>query len=343
MTNRRHPPKWIDRLVGFLRRENLHRIFLSLFGLTVISAVALWRLEPDTPLKDWIWWSVVTVTTVGYGDIAPSSIGGRLIGVVLMFFGIGVLSLFTATIAGYFVEIKLKKERGMGALLLKDHIILCEWNQRAEAIHSELRSDARSSEVPIVLLASIETKPVDDDLLHFIHGDVTEDNLNRANIENARTVIILGDDNLEPGARDAKVVLSTLTVEGLNPATHTVVEVVKEENARHCRRAQADEIIVGNRFSSRLIASAAVDHGISQVMSELLSSTYGNDLRQIPVPANLGGRSFLEVFTEMKRSNHRIVLAVQKDREVVTNPDLDTRVDATDHLIVIAPGTEQAP
>ncbi|MEM7351304.1 MAG: ion channel [Acidobacteriota bacterium] len=337
-----NPPAWIERLVRFLRRENLHRILLSLLALIVLGALALSFLEPGTTLADWLWWGVVTVTTVGYGDIAPSSVGGRLIGVVLMFCGIGVVSLFTATIAGYFVEIKLKRERGMEALELKNHIILCGWNQRAEAIYRELRSDARSADEPIVLLAPIDAKPVDDGGLHFIRGDVTEENLARANIETASTVVILGDDDLEPGARDAKVVLSTLTVEALNPDTHTVVELVKEENARHCRRARADEIIVGNQFSSRLIASAAIDHGISSVMSELLSATYGNDLRSVPVPPDLAGRSFLEVFTEMKRSNSSIVLAVQKDRTVDTNPDQEVRVEAADHLIIIAPSAQGA-
>ncbi|MEE8525325.1 MAG: potassium channel family protein, partial [Thermoanaerobaculia bacterium] len=122
MPKNRRPPQWVERLVRFSRRENLHRIFVSLFGLSVLSAVALWRLEPVTPFLDWLWWSVVTVTTVGYGDIAPSSVWGRLIGVMLMFFGIGVLSLFTATIAGDFVAVKLKKERGMDSVHLKDHL-----------------------------------------------------------------------------------------------------------------------------------------------------------------------------------------------------------------------------
>ncbi len=327
----------------FLRRENLHRIFISLLGLTVLSAVALWRLEPAISLRDWLWWSVVTVTTVGYGDIAPVSAWGRLIGVVLMFFGIGVLSLLTATIAGYFVEVQIKREHGMEALHLKDHIILCEWNQRADAIHDQLRSDARSAQAPIVLLAPIDSKPIDDDRLYFIHGDVTEENLARASVETARTVIILGDDDLAPNARDAKVVLSTLTVETLNSDTYTVVELVKEENARHCRRANADEIIVGNEFSSRLIASAAVDHGISKVLSELLSSSYGADLRMIPVPAALAGSSFFEVFTEMKRSHSSIVLAVQKAQEVATNPAPETPVEAADHLIIIAPEAGSGP
>jgi voltage-gated potassium channel len=50
-------------------------------------------------LWDGIWWAVVTVTTVGYGDLYPNSVQGRLIGIVLMFVGIGFLSLLTAAVA----------------------------------------------------------------------------------------------------------------------------------------------------------------------------------------------------------------------------------------------------
>ena len=57
-----------------------------------------------TSLWDGIWWAVVTVTTVGYGDVTPTSVSGQLIGMVLMFVGIGFLSLLTAAIASRFVR-----------------------------------------------------------------------------------------------------------------------------------------------------------------------------------------------------------------------------------------------
>lgn len=57
-----------------------------------------------TSLWDGVWWAVVTVTTVGYGDLYPKSIEGRLIGMVLMFVGIGFLSLLTAAVASRFVR-----------------------------------------------------------------------------------------------------------------------------------------------------------------------------------------------------------------------------------------------
>ena len=80
-------------------------------GLTVLLTVAagslLTALEPDTvdqSLMGGIWWAVVTVTTVGYGDIAPATTGGRLVAVVLMLVGLGLLSTLAASISAYFVS-----------------------------------------------------------------------------------------------------------------------------------------------------------------------------------------------------------------------------------------------
>ena len=260
---------------------------------------------------------------------------GRGIGVVLMMVGIGLLGMFTATVAGLLVENRLRKERGMGSYDLEDHIILCGWNQRAAEILAELRSDPRSQSAAIVLLAEIDSKPVEDDDLAFIQGSVNEETLERANVAKAKTVVILGDDGLDESARDAKVVLSALTVETLNSDAYTIAELVREENVRHCVRARTDEVIVGSKFSSRLIASAALDHGITKVLSEILSSRVGNNLVKMPLPANLAGRAFLEVISELKKERDCIVLAVQRADSVLTNPAADFRLESGDNLICV--------
>ncbi len=83
-----------------------------------------------TSLWDGIWWAVVTVTTVGYGDLYPTTVQGRLIGMVLMFTGIGFLSLLTAAIASRFV----KQERG------DEHLEVMEALRRIETDVAELKS-----------------------------------------------------------------------------------------------------------------------------------------------------------------------------------------------------------
>ena len=255
-----------------------------------------------------------------------------------MIFGIGILGMFTATIASVFVEKKLRENRGMGSFILENHIIICEWNHRAREILREFRSDSKMAVEPIVLIASVEEKPVEDEHLFFIYGDVNEENLKRAHIQKANTVIILGDDSADDNARDAQVVLSTLTVESINPDAYTIVELVDERNVRHCRRAKADEIIVTNEFSSRLISRSALNHGISKVVSELLSANYGNDFYRVPVPEALRGNTFIDVFTTMKQNYNSIVLAVYREEtgQVISNPEVDFPVSDTDHLVIIS-------
>ena len=230
MAKRGRSSSFLARALAFLRRENLHYLIGLVAVLVLLGGVGL-TLTEERSLADSLWWSIVTVTTVGFGDISPTTLGGRLIAVVLMLVGIGVLGLFTATIAGLFVENRFKKERGMASFDLQKHIILCEWNQRAERILKDLRVDPRCAEHPIVLLAEIDTKPVDDANLHFVKGEVTEDNLRRCGLAKASTVLILGDRDLDENARDAKVVLSCLAVETINPAVYTIAELASEANA----------------------------------------------------------------------------------------------------------------
>ncbi len=330
----------LTRFVGFMQRENLLRL-LGVIAVLILGGTAGLAFFEDRSLPDALWWSVVTLTTVGFGDISPVSFGGRLIGVVLMFFGIGVLGMFTATIAGVFVEQRMKKDRGMDSYDFEGHIILCGWNDRMQEILADLRADPRSAAADIVLVGDVDAKPVADDRLHFVRGGVTEENLKRAGIEAAATVVIVGDRSLDYGARDATTVLSTLTVKSLNPQAYAIVELATEANVRHCERARADEIVVGAELCSRVMSTAALDHGISTVVRELLSARVGQDLVTVPVPSGLAGRPFFEVLSALKRDEDRIAVALQRrgDGAIETNPRADAPVAADDRLVVIAPRT----
>ena len=88
------------------RRELLYVCSICL-TLVITAAVTLAMIEPDTvgdSFPNALWWSVVTVTTVGYGDIAPVTIPGRIAAIVIMLAGLGVISTLSASVAAYFVD-----------------------------------------------------------------------------------------------------------------------------------------------------------------------------------------------------------------------------------------------
>ncbi|WP_228061344.1 potassium channel family protein [[Phormidium] sp. LEGE 05292] len=332
-------PSYGKRFWHFLHREKLDRLILFLGIVLAFSSIGLSFLEPNLSITDALWWSIVTLTTVGYGDITPTTFGGRLIAIVNMFCSIGILATFSATIASILVDRKIKEDRGMTNYKFKNHIILCEWNYRAKLILNELRSDNQTKTVPIILIANIDSKPVDDKYLYFIQGQVSDETLHRANLTEAKTVIILGDDSLDNLARDAKVILSTLTVESINRNAYTIVELVDPGYIQTCKRANADEIIVSSELSSMLIYQATINHGITQVFSEIFSPEDGNQIYKIPLPKEQIGLTFLEVFIYMKQHHQTTVIAVQKDNEgeVIANPPTHYILRENDYLIVIAP------
>lgn len=93
------------RLLG---RHKLHLALAWAAGLVLIASVVTPVVEPDNgkikSFGDGLWWAVVTTTTVGYGDLVPESTTGRVIGLVLMFAGVGIIGIITANIASMFIE-----------------------------------------------------------------------------------------------------------------------------------------------------------------------------------------------------------------------------------------------
>ncbi|WPD24806.1 MAG: ion channel [Candidatus Electrothrix aestuarii] len=328
----------LKRLYLFFQRENLLYLLGLILGMILCSSALIAFFEEKLSFSDGVWWSIVTLTTVGYGDISPATPAGRILAVVIMFFGIGLLGTLSAGLASILINRKMRENRGMCPATFEEHIIICEWNHRAKAILNELRADPQTEQTPVVLIADIEEVPLEDPYLVFIRGVVCEETLEKAHLKKAQTIIVLGDDTAEPTARDAKVVLTTLAVESMNPHVYSVVELVDKKNEAHCLRANADEIIIGSELSSHLIASAASDHGISRVVTELLSSRYGNELYSMPVPESMAGKNFLDVFIAMKTEHNITVFGVQKGRagEFIPNPNAEYCLAPDDLLLVIS-------
>jgi voltage-gated potassium channel len=325
-----------------LKKENLSFVLILITVIVLVSSAIISLVEPNFTFGDALWWSMVTLTTVGYGDLTPKTFPGRSIAVLIMILGIGLLTTasitISATVASILINRKIKEEQGMNSYQFENHIIFCEWNARARSILLQFRSNISTRNTPIVLIAEMDRRPIEDKNLFFIKGAVNDETLQRANIDRASTVIILGDDRLEGGARDAKVVLSTLTVESLNPSVYTIVELLDERYLHHCQRANADEIIVSSELSAMLISQSALNHGISRLFNELLSPAIGNQTHTIPLPPELIGKTFLDALTLLKASRRSIAIGVQNAQgEIICNPDWDYCLQAEDQLILITP------
>jgi voltage-gated potassium channel len=116
---------------------------LSILLVTVVAGFAAWILSPRgfEGLDDTMWWAAQTVTTVGYGDVVPESTGGRIIGVLIMAFGVSAVSFVTAVVTSSFLawqQARLAEHREPTEHERATHESLHRIEQRLEAIERKL-------------------------------------------------------------------------------------------------------------------------------------------------------------------------------------------------------------
>jgi len=181
------------------------QVALLTLSVVILSALAVHYFEHIrreaniTSVWDAVWWAIVTMGTVGYGDKYPVSVGGRLVGIVLILSGVGLMSLFTATIASLFVEKKIKEGKGLESIKEKGHIVICGWNQYTEELLSGLVRQGMAGDKTIVLINELSPDELDPlrlkyHDLKFIRGNfIQEDVLMRANITQASFAILMAD------------------------------------------------------------------------------------------------------------------------------------------------------
>ncbi|HET7838871.1 MAG TPA: ion channel, partial [Rectinemataceae bacterium] len=186
---------------------------LALFGflgsLVLVAAVLVFIAEKaggDSSFKslfDGIWWAVVTVATVGYGDKYPVTVPGRLLAIATILASIVLTSLISGTVASIFVERRIREGKGLQDLKLKNHLIICGWNPNAEAILRDLEGIEGARGVSVVLVNWMEVEAFDAAKarfpaldLRFVRGDFTQEAvLRRASVKAASACVIVPDSS----------------------------------------------------------------------------------------------------------------------------------------------------
>ncbi len=245
--------------------------------------------KPDLGWLDGLWWSLVTMATVGYGDLFPVTAGGRyLVGIPTMVFGIGFLGYLISEIAGSLIESRSRRLRGMAELVLRNHILIVNYPRLDTLLRllAELRSDHATRDSEIVLvderLEELPPELVQPDF-HFVKGDPTrEEVLGRACIRGASHAIVLARDPADPHSDDQNLV-TTLVMEKLHPGLFTVVEVLSSEKVRQVELAGADSVVCASEISTGLIAQELQDPGVRRVIMDLTSDTGGHQIYFVPL------------------------------------------------------------
>lgn len=314
-----------------LRRERIPTLALATGAVLVVGAVAVFEAEvssPDTKIHgfgDALWFGLVTIMTIGYGDITPVTGLGRLAAIVLMLGGVGLVSVMTATVASVLVTQRIREGRGLDQIRETGHLIVCGWNQYAERVLEAIV--AAGGVERIVLVNELPEEQAVEILTRMrgarlVRGDpASEVTLERANVRRAAGAIVLADPS-RPGA-DERTALATLALKSLRPDLLVTAEAVELKGESHLRRAGADEVVTSGEFNAFLLSSASVAPGIPAVVRPLLSHG-ATSLRRLPIDAEHVGRTFGELSRALRERDGTLVVAIVSEAKGLTLDDLLT-------------------
>ncbi len=327
----------IKTLYRDFSKDNLSRIILAVLIVIIAGGGLVYFVESGTNgefsrVIDSLWWGAVTITTVGYGDMAPVSIPGRMIAVMMMFGGIVLTSIFSGTIASIFVDRKIQEGRGLQEVNLRNHTIICGWNRNASGIIESFSALSKDKKTSICLINEMDAeeyqmlKVKHSELdIKFVKGDFSSEKiLGRASASSAKAAIFIpdisGNNTIENA--DERTILAVLAIKSMNADITTCAEVLKKENEGHLQRANVDSIIVSGEFSGFLLSSASVSQGIPKFVKEMLAVDSSKSIHQVSIPGNFIGKTFLELSEYFLKNNKGIAIGIMSEDKKMSLEDM---------------------
>lgn len=319
----------------------LGRRLLLALGILVGTVLLVWfdregyRDGNDPPdhkvdFSDAIYYTTVTLSTTGYGDIAPVTQQARLVNAfVITPARIGFLVLLIGTT----LEVLASQGREMFRVArwrrkMDKHVVVIGYGTKGRSATDTLVQNGLSRE-SVVVVDPDPTALADahGDGLAVITGDATRrEVLRRAGVETASQVIITTD-------RDDATVLATLTVRQLNPDAYIVASVREQDNVPLVRQSGADAVVTSSDAVGRLLGLSSLSPTLGEVLEDLL--TYGQGLE-------VAERDLLvKEVGKAPQSLPDQVIAVVRDEKVYRYFDpVVTQLARGDRLVVVRPAKE---
>lgn len=354
---RRRPPRGVPRkgplavirtLVADAARSGLAGLLAVFFGLVCVFGIAVWGIEARggssmfKSVFDGLYWAIVTLGTVGYGDKYPASAAGKFLTMAFIVAGVMVTALVSGTIASLFVERRIREGKGLQDVRLKGHAVVCGWNGHADAVLDGLSAEAPGRSVVLVNGLDPErfdaVKAAHPGLdLRFVRGDHTvEAVLRKAAVQQAGAVILLPDETGGSGAANAdeRTILAALAVKSISRDPPVRAAILKADSEQHLRRAQVDDVVLHGEFTGFLLSASGADGGLPDAARDLLSFSSPGRLRQVSLPQALVGKSFAEASDWFIRSGHGVLVGLlSKEKPVTLDDILSSSTGAIDDFI----------
>jgi voltage-gated potassium channel len=311
-------------------------IFAAVMLTLVVSiGTAGYMILEKWNFLDSLYMTVITLTTVGFGEVHPVNEQGRILTMTILVSGLGVVGYLVGTLTQILVEGQLLRIMGRKKLerqieKLKDHIIICGYGRVGRIICEEIY---RSKPTPLVVIDSDSTvtAKIEEDGHLYLLGDATEEQcLLRAGIRNAKGLATALDS-------EADNVYITLTAKGLKPSLFIIARAGRIGSEKKLLQAGANHVVSPHQIGGYRMAQALLRPNVTEFIDFATHDPgAGMGMEEIPVKPNSKLTDVALVDSGIRKELDLIIVAIKKaDGTMLFNPASHTTIQIGDTLIAL--------
>jgi voltage-gated potassium channel len=315
----------------------LRAAILAFTILVVGGTLGFIAIERMSPLNA-LYMTVITLSSVGFGEVSPLHPAGKVFVILLILFGVGLIG-FVATVLGEMVvegqfrEIVQRRKMENSIHKMSRHCIVAGYGRVGRKVVQELHR----SKAPFVVIEKDAASLADllDEGYPHVKGDATDEEvLEHAGISRARTLVSTLPD-------EAQNVYLALTARHLNAELKIIARADFEEGEKKLIRAGADHVVIPHVLGGSRMAMAALRPNVVDFMHMATGGEEGLNVEEIVVPpgSHLDGKSLQESNLKQQYGVNIIGLR-QKDKKLVINPGAQTVIRGEDILVLIGQGED---
>ena len=311
-------------------------IFSGLLAVTIVlTGTAGYAYLENWSLLEAFYMTVITVATIGYGEIKPLSDQGRVFTIFLILFGVGNMAYLVGQFTRAMVEGSLQRVLGRRILesqirKAKNHYVLCGYGRIGKMVAREIDK----KKIPVIVIENHpeELESLEKENRLYIRGDASdEDNLLAAGIQRASGLI-------SAVSSDADNLYIVLTARGLNQDLFILSRASEERSIKKLLGAGADRVISPYLIGARKMAQALLRPTVADFLETTVHGGAGMNLAMEEVlvtpQSKIKDVSLLD--SNIRRDLDLIVIAIKTaEGEMLFNPSAQARINVGDTLIAV--------
>ena len=306
-----------------------------MLALIVSMATVGYMLVEKMSFLDALYMTVITLTTVGFGEIKPLSDSGRILTMTVLISGLGVVgyligSLTQMVVEGQLLHVLGRKKLEKQIKALKGHVIVCGYGRVGRIICEEIRKYKKFPLVVIEKNSELTARIEGSDQLYILGDATEEENLLQAGILSAKALVSALDS-------EADNVYITLTAKGLNSKLFVLARAGKIGSEKKLLRAGADRVVSPSQIAGFRMAQALLRPTVTEFIDfATLDTEIELKMEEIPVTPDSNLVDVTLVDSGIRQKLDLIIVAIKKaSGEMLFNPASHAEIQIGDTLIAL--------